>query len=154
MILGFARSRSLEHWSAAGVAILLVGTAWPGSFQALEFYDSASYIDFPALIADEDFQAMGPRTLTYPFVLMLFGTGSALVVMQYAANVAAFCWLGFVLGRVPGMALLGLLSLADNVRLWGSAVLTESLSVSLLAALVALSLVLGRRFGWGQLAVW
>ncbi len=137
-----------ELGAALAIGCALVLCAWPGFDAAIRFPDSAEYLAWPAPVKPDGLTRLGPRLPGYPLFLMVFGTGAALVHAQVWLSLACFGWLGWVLARVPGMALLGLLSLAPQIRIWSLSVLTEALSAGLFAFLVAIGVLVLVRRAW------
>jgi hypothetical protein len=136
------------------LGLVLVVCAWPGFESAIRFPDSAEYLRWPAPVKLDGLTRLGPRMPGYPIVLMAVGSGGLLVQLQVWLSLACFGWLGWTLARVPGFLLLGLLSLAPQMRLWSLSVLSESLSLSMLALLVGLGIHVIRRPGAFQLPLW
>jgi hypothetical protein len=136
------------------IAALALWSAWPPSSSPLRYPDSRAYVQWPMaqeVVGVEVSRGRGPG---YPLVLRCAGTGTVLVHVQTWLSVASFGLLGWVLARVPGVLLGVLLALCPAIRLWNQAILTESLSLSLLALLVALGLLIHRRYSRARFVAW
>jgi len=140
-----ARAVSGQSWAALAAAVLLAWWAWPEVTHPLRYFDSEEYLAWPA----------GARMLGYPLLLRAIGTGAGLLFFQIACSLACFGYLGWVLARGPGVLAAGVLALAPAIAHWNVAVLSESLTLSMLALLVALGVRLCRGSGsLGLFAVW
>lgn len=144
---------------AAGLAVGLLwlglsALALPADTQPRVFPDSAGYVDWPAAYVSDGLRVIGARAPGYPLFLKLVGTGRALVYVQTGLSVGAWLFLGFLAGRSPGLVVAGLLALAPSVRIWNAGVVTESLSLSGLVALVAATLLAVQRLTVGRALLW
>jgi hypothetical protein len=140
---------------AGGLAIVaLLVLAWPGGEAAGRFPDSAGYLAWPEPVKAEGLVRLGPRLPAYPLLLRAVGTGPTLVHLQLGLCLTTFLWLGALLAGWPGLVLSGLLCLSPQLYVWQSLVLTESLTFSLLAGLVAGGVWMARRPGPGALLCW
>ncbi|MFN8643612.1 MAG: hypothetical protein U0802_18860 [Candidatus Binatia bacterium] len=90
-----------------------------------------------------------------PFLFYsLVGSGPAAPIAQTALSLAGWLALGWTALGLPGAVAGGLLAGALPVVLWNKTVLSESLALSLGAALLAATLALGRRWTAPRLALW
>ena len=130
---------------------------WQGtSGVPLIWTDSTSY----ALIADHPLLSTGfwagQRPVVVPMALKLVDSATGFVALQSLVAVAAWGLLAFTVGRLvaPGwrrvVAVWAVLAFATStpVILWNRSVLSESLSLSLQAALVAAVIWAARRLTW------
>ena len=141
------------------------GFAWFVFWQAttgvpLIWTDSTSY----ALIADHPLLSTGfwagQRPVVVPLVLKLVDSATSFVALQSLVAVAAWGALAFTVGQLvaPGwrrvVAAWAVLAFASStpVILWNRSVLSESLSLSLEAALVAAVIWAARRLTWPRVA--
>jgi hypothetical protein len=152
------RDRLTRGMRSRGVGLgcfaLLVVLAWPGLHDALLFPDTHEYLKWPAPVRPDPERYVGPRLPAYPLLLKGIGIGAPLVLMQTYASLAAFSHLGWTLARVPGVILMGLLSLAPALQIWNGSALTESISHTLIAFLLDAGLILGARFSLPWLIAW
>jgi hypothetical protein len=129
----------MSRWRSTSLLVALLfafaAAAWPEQTEMRKYFDSF-YITHP--------DRGGRKPPTYPLLVQLVTPGPQLVHVQAWSSIACWCFLGFTLARTAGMAILGLLALSPLVRMWNTALLTESLSLSLLALFLALSLLLRR----------
>lgn len=133
---------SKEGWVAVAVAGLLLWWGWPEGADAVLYPDTRDYLAWPEPMSVG--KGVGERIFGYPLLLRGFGHGAGIVALQVALWLVGFASLGFALARVPGMLLLGLVGLAPTIAWWNVAVLTESLTLSLGALLLALGIVFAR----------
>lgn len=137
-----------RYLACIGVAIVLVrllGPAWRTGFPPA-FPDSSSYVAVAdAGLLSWDFW-FGQRPPTYPLLIWTVGPSPrAVIVAQTLIAVAGWAWListAWTLVRSRWVAggtviVLGLIALQSRWLFWNTAVLTESLSVSLAVAGVA-----------------
>lgn len=135
------RTRAFAALSLLSLAVL----AWPEDTQLRRYPDSAHYL---RELRRDDLDETRPharRAPAYPLLLRAVPPGPALVQAQSWISLACWCFLGWTLARVAGLWLGGLFALSPLVRPWNTALLTESLALSLLALFLALSLALRRR---------
>ena len=142
--------RRLEPWIAVAILAGLTWSAWPERGAPLYYADSAAYADWPRTVELDGVRVPRSRPDTYPLLLKVAPPGPALVHVQTWLSLACWCYLGWTFARSIGLLIAGLLALAPMVRLWNLAVLTESVTLSLLALLVALSLELRREIVAGS----
>jgi hypothetical protein len=154
------RSLAAALWRRGAVPIavltlaLLACWAWPESSLSLRYPDSVAYVHWPTFVTFDAVERPSRRPPSYPLLLKVLGTGPALVHLQTWLSLGCWCLLGWVVARTPGLFLGGLLALAPAVRLWNQAILTESISLSFLALIFALSLMLYRRWRGWLFSVW
>jgi hypothetical protein len=139
---------------AALIVVLLVLWSWPEPGGAILFPDSLDYLKWPADSKESGLTRLGPRMPSYPILLRGTGVGAALVHWQIWLSLAAWSQLGWLLAGAPGLLLGGLFSLSPELRFWSYAVLTESVTTSLLALLISLGLVLTGRWRTWLLVAW
>jgi len=152
--LCWLRSRRIRVASALLVGALLLIFGWPLPGGAILFPDSLEYLSWPAAAKETGVTRLGPRMPSYPILLTGVGTGAALVHLQIWLSLVSWALLGWVIAGAPGMLLGGLVSLTPELRFWDYAVLTESLTASLLALLTALGLMLARSWRNPVMALW
>ncbi len=144
-----SRPKSLDAafpWILALLAVGYVAYHWSNPVETVT--DSGSYLDFNSL-----------RTATYPIFLDLvtavFGTVDAVAKAQLVIAAGTFAFLGWSLYRAFGSALFALapvaaLILHPQIASFHSAVMTESLFISLLCLLIGFSALTSSRDGlWG-----
>jgi hypothetical protein len=137
-------ARCVVAVAAALFLVRVLGAPWGGGFPPF-FPDSASYVR----VADRG--PLSPRFWfderppAYPLAIWMFGAGRSMVVVQFAAYVLAWIWLGAVVwerlaSKVTAgvtIAVLALVAIQARWALWTTQLLTESLSVTLSVAAVA-----------------
>jgi len=134
-----------RHTALASIAMLsLVALAWPEEPELRRYPDSAYYMR-EARGDDLDSQHLyARRAPAYPLFLRVVPPGPSLVQAQSWISLACWCLFGWTVGRTAGVLLAGLFALSPLVRPWNITLLTESVSLSLLALFLALSLALRR----------
>jgi hypothetical protein len=139
-------------WLAAAVVLFL---AWPGKSSLLYLGDSISYVGWPAdYMLGDNVRLMGARPPVYPLFLRLVGYGDLLVHTQVFVSVASWCFLGWAVGRVVGLVVFGTLALTASVWLWNTMLLSESISLSLMAALIGMTIILARMWSRLRFLLW
>jgi hypothetical protein len=144
----------------AGVYVLARVIAFDGA-EAREFHDTIDYKEVAdAPILSKKFLA-GDHPPTVPLVYKLLGTGDRLLAGQLVFSIA--CWLALAAAtastlrdrrvRVVAFAAILAFSLSQGILLWDSVLLSESVSISLTAALVAAWLLFIRRPALWSLAL-
>lgn len=123
--------------------------------------DTLSYLEVARLDPFSSAFLGGPRAPTVPLLYKILGSDDARAIAQLVASVA--CWLALAAAlaiwierrwvRIAGFGSILVLSLAPQITHWDSILLTESLSLSLTAALCAAWLWYLRDPGWRRLAV-
>jgi len=107
------------------------------------FPDSPSYVDW------------GYGRPPVPFLFYaLVGSERGAVIAQTVLSCAAWGTLGWLALGLPGAVVALLLAAALPVVLWNYTILSESLALSLGAALLAATLALGRRWSPARYAIW
>jgi hypothetical protein len=139
--------------AAISLATVAIAT-WPGSSPAEVFHDTHSYLNWPAGTILQGVEIMGSRPMAYPFFLKLLGTGPALVYFQWSLSIVCWSYLGWRLARGVGVLATALLSVSPIYSIWTVAALTESISNSLLALLLALGLGIASRPTIARLCLW
>lgn len=120
---------------------LLLFCAWPRTEAPLRYPDSFFYVHWPmASYGPGEPPIPSRRPPGYPLTLRLFGTGHLLMMGQTLFSLAGFSLMGWSLGRVLGVIVLGGLALAPALAPWNDAVLSESTSLACLAWLFFLSM--------------
>jgi hypothetical protein len=155
-----------RDWVAPAVALAgWCGFAWYVFWQGTSgvpviWTDSTSY----AAVAGHPLWSTGfwagQRPPLVPLLLKLVDSSTGFVAMQSVVAVAAWGLLAFTVGALlaPGwrrvVAVWAVLALASStpITLWNRSVLSESLSLSLLAALVAAVIWSARRVTWPRVA--
>ncbi|MHC4092030.1 MAG: hypothetical protein ACYSVY_17475 [Planctomycetota bacterium] len=114
--------------------------------EPLLFPDSLSYLGWPSdYVLPGGIRVMGARPPVYPLFLTIFG-GATLVYAQTTASILGWAFLGWAVAGTAGVLAAGALALTPTVWTWNTIVLSESLSLSLTAALMGASVQLAR--GW------
>jgi hypothetical protein len=158
--LGAETSLAAGLWRRRAVLIAVLALAvlgcwaWPDGSLPLRYPDSVAYVHWPTFVTFDGVERPSRRPPSYPLLLEVVGTGPALVQIQTWLSLGCWCLLGWAVAGVPGLFLGGLLALAPAVRLWNQAILTESISLSFLILIFALSLMLYRRWRWWLFSVW
>jgi hypothetical protein len=134
---------------------------WQGTVGTpIIWFDSSSYATVAGHpLGSTGFWA-GQRPPLVPLVLKLVGSATGFTALQSLVAVAAWGLLALTVGRlVPGgwrrvVAVWVVLAFASStpVVLWNRSVLSESLSLSLLALLVAAVIATARRVTWPRVA--
>ncbi len=135
-------------WALAFAAVVL-WFFWPRLDQPVRFLDSYEYLNWPLPRYRVGVLYFGSRAVSYPALLSLVGSGIALLHLQTWLSVVSWAGLGWVLGRAPGAALALVFAYSSPLRLWNHTVLTESVTLSFLALLIAFGVLLCRR--WSSL---
>jgi hypothetical protein len=121
--------------------------AWPppqpDRYPIKLFPDSGSYLSW----------GYGRPPVPFLFYSLVGGERGA-VIAQTILSFTAWGVLGWVACGLPGTLVALVLASALPVVLWNYTVLSESLALSLGAALLAATLALGRRWSTARLAVW
>ena len=84
----------------------------------------------------------------------LVGSGAAVCIVQTVLSVLCWSALGWTALGVVGALFAAALAASLPVALWNFTVLSEPLTLSLGAALLAATLALGREWTWPRFAVW
>jgi len=144
-----------EGLTVAFVFALLLFCAWPRTEAPLRYPDSFFYVHWPmASYGPGEPLIPSRRPPGYPLTLRLLGTGELLMMGQTLFSLLGFSLLGWSLGRVLGVIVLGGLALAPAIAPWDDAVLSESMSLACLAWLFFLSMEIlksgkgGNQEGW------
>lgn len=145
-------------WAPVGIAVALaalfrlLATAGPAPAQ---FPDAQAYLEQAATPLGSLAFWLGPRPPTLPLILKLVGTAPAQVaIAQVCFSVLAWGWLAVVAAKSQTsvssrcLVAVGVLatSLATEVVQWDRLILTESLSLTLMATLLAGALELAREW--------
>lgn len=154
---GFLKER--PEWLIALAYVLLRVAAFAG-IATTRAPDSLSYLETARLGAFSDGMLAGPRAPVGPLFYKLLGSDELRAAGQLALSIVCWLALAAALGawierrgvRLVAFASILLLSLAPQVAHWDTILLTESLSISFTAALVAAALWLVRAPSWGRLA--
>lgn len=140
------RRRTLRHvltWAAVFAVFCWHLYPPPVAMPIKLFPDSASYT------------AWGYGRPPVPFLFYTaVGSGRGAAVAQTVLSAGAWTALGWTACGLPGAIAGGLLAGALPVVLWNQTVLSESLALSLGAALLAATLALGRRWNRARFALW
>jgi hypothetical protein len=129
------------------VALLAITFLWPIVQSPKMYGDSPGYIERSTY-----------RLPTYGAFLSLVGHGPFLCSAQTVVSVLAWCFCGWTLAGIPGTALGAGLALSLPIAQWNLMVLSESLSFSLIAMAMGMTVLLLRvwspqRFAWWSLFV-
>jgi hypothetical protein len=134
--------RSQAFWAA----IIFLAAVWlgkPPHQDARLTPDSGSYLGLSAA-----------RMPVYPLIASTLGNGYAIIRFQFLLSLASWCWLGWVIARAPGVLLAACFALTVPIVMWVIAVLSESVCLSLMAASLAATIVLFRRWSRWRFAAW
>jgi hypothetical protein len=143
-----------QLWIALIGLVVLAWLAMPEIGRAVRFADTNSYLRWPAPMIHKGVELMGARAAGYPLVLKWLGVGPSLVQFQWLLSLGCWGYLGWKLARGPGAVLGGLLSLAPALACWSMGALADSISISLSAFLLALSIDLDRPLRIGHNVMW
>jgi len=151
-IAGTLRDRWLEIAAYVLFAAADLFLSFWGQPHSVRFNDSATYMTV-------SFTGSSGRLWFVPLVFRLAGDDIGRVVLQTLVGVACWCLLaeqvakGLVTraGRLAGVAVTLLLALTPEVVQWNRAILSESLTISMSALLLAASFWFARRPGWWSL---
>ena len=135
-------AKNQAAWAVLIAVVALVGGLPPWR-DAIVFPDSASYLEMPTA-----------RMPVFPVVVSVIGQGPALVWFQCFVSLAAWCWLGWVVARAIGVLVGAGIAVSAPIIMWNMIVLSESMSLSLLAGALAATVLLFRRWSWWRFAVW
>lgn len=140
-------------WAVATLAVVYL--FWPPPIVPLRFFpDTWEYWTWPKPLVHSGVLLMGARPVGYPIVLQALGVDAALSHFQTWLSVASWGLLGWTMAKGPGALLALLLAYGSAVRSWNVVALTESLTLSLTALLIALATMLARRWDWRLMAAW
>jgi hypothetical protein len=127
-----------------GVTVLIVLLLqWPGWHSPKLYADSWSYLEHNPV-----------RPPVYCVFLDVVGSGPVLPLVQSALSAVCWCGLGWTLAGLAGGALLGLFALTYPIAQWNLLALSESLTLSLLAGCLALTVRLARCWRWREYGLW
>jgi len=129
-----------EAWIVA-ILVTAVAVGWPVPQSPRIYPDSAGYIGMSS-----------ERMPAYSLLASMLRPTYALVCVQFALSLAAWSWLGHTVGRVAGVLLGACFAVSVPIYAWNLLVLSESLSLSLLAASLASTILLYRRWSWARFA--
>jgi len=137
-----------RRWEVlAGVLILapLVVSLLPTSELPKQFPDSVGYLLHQSDLPFLDGPAVDAGRLpAYPLTLDVIGLGQLLSHVQTWLSLGSFALLGWLLARLPGMLVAGLIACSGAIAPWNTVVLTESLTCSAIALCASGALMLGR----------
>jgi hypothetical protein len=127
------------------VAILVAAVAvgWPLPQSPRMYPDSAGYLGMSS-----------ERMPVYSLLASVLRPSYALVCLQFVLSLAAWTWLGHTIGRAAGALLGACFALALPIYVWNLVVLSESLTLSLMAALLTATIKVYRSGGNKTLVVW
>lgn len=154
----FGATRAATYAALAVYALVRVGLA---GFHAIAFSDTAGYLRTAhASLWSERFWA-GERSFVVPLVYKLAGADGARIVVQLGFSIVAWSLLAVAVGRCMRThwgALVGLVAMlafstTKEVIGWDPLLLSESMSLSFLALLVAAALTTARRPTRGNAAL-
>jgi hypothetical protein len=141
-----------ENWKevyrnpAAWIVVIVVAAAalgWPPPQNPRMYPDSVGYVEMSS-----------ERMPVYSLLASALGPTYLLVCFQFVLSLAAWTWFGHTIGRVVGVLLGACFALSVPVYVWDLIVLSESLSLSLLAASLATTILMYRRWTRVRFAVW
>jgi hypothetical protein len=149
--LAGALSRALRRWPSwcpcAAIIAVAVVAVWPPVQHPAQtiktFPDSATYLSW----------GFGRPPTTFLFYALV-GSGRFAVVAQTVASVVSWTLFGWLALGWPGAVVAALVSAALPVSLWNYTVLSESIGLTLGAAVCAATLALGRRWSQWRFVVW
>jgi hypothetical protein len=137
-----AAVRSHAFWAVViAVIVFIVGV--PPVQDARLTPDSGSYLGLSSA-----------RMPVYPLIASTLENGYAIVFFQYLLSLCAWSWLGWVVGRAPGVLLASMFAISGPIVMWDMAVLSESVCLSLLAASLAATIILYRRWSRDRFVLW
>lgn len=131
-----------EAWIVA-ILIAALAAGWPLPQSPRMYPDSAGYIGMSS-----------ERMPVYSLLASLLRPTYALVCVQFVLSLAAWSWLGYTIGRVVGVLLGACFALSLPIYVWSLVVLSESLSLSLLAVLLAATVHMYRGGESATFAAW
>ncbi len=143
-----------RRYAAIVFLILLIWWGWPATTKPLYNDDSLAYLNWPQPLVVDGLEVMGARPPIYPLLLKIVGVGPRLLHLQTWFSLACWSLLGWMIGRTPGLVTTGLLALCPAISFWNLTVLTESLTLSLLALLVGLGILLPKRASLTLFLTW
>jgi hypothetical protein len=145
MIRRFFRSYLATRRGAAIAAVVVVALAlaWPFPQTPRLWPDSASYL------------SMSPERMpVFTLIASALKATYLLVCVHFVLSLAAWCWLGYAIGRTIGLAVAAAFAISLPVYVWHLVVLSESISLTLLAAVLAATLTLSQRWESGRFRLW
>ncbi len=139
-ISGLLKTQAL--WA---VLVVVIAVVWgmPPQDKAEIWPDSASYLGMST-----------QRMPVFPLIAGLLGYGVVFVWFHFLLSVAAWCWLGWVIARAVGVLIGACIAVSGPIIMWNLAVLSESICLSLLVALLAATVLLFRHWSWWRFGVW
>jgi hypothetical protein len=142
------RARILSLWRngilwAGVIVVLAFVVGWPPYQDARIWPDSASYLGFSSA-----------RMPVYSLLASTFENHYILVCIQFAISLLCWCWLGWAAARAAGVLVASCFALSAPIVMWNLSVLSESMSLSLLAASLASTITLYRRWTRGCFVAW
>jgi hypothetical protein len=129
-------------WAAA-IVVLAVALGNPPPQKAVIWPDSGSYLGMSTA-----------RMPVFPLIAAWLGYGTAFVWFHFLISVAAWCWLGWVVTRAVGVLIGACIAVSGPIIMWNMTVLSESVCLSLMAALLAATILLFRHWSWWRFGVW
>ena len=94
------------------------------------------------------------RMPVYPVLASTLKASYLLVCVHYLLSLAAWSWLGYVIGRVTGLAIGVAFAISLPVYVFHLVVLSETVSLTLLAALLASTISVCRRWSKNGFRLW
>lgn len=144
-----------DYWMPCAIAIVFVILAWPKQAAPISWPDSTSYVNWPSdYMLDDDFRVMGSRPPVYPLFLKVVGTGQLLMRLQTLLSIGAWCFLGWSVARTFGVLVGGIFASSLPIWRWNVVLVTESISISLMAASLGATLLLMHRWTWKRFIAW
>lgn len=141
--------------ATACVVLFVIVACWPQNRPPVRTPDSPGYVNWPTdYVLPSGIYIMGPRPPVYPLFVDTFGTGPGLVRAQFVVSVLAWCMLGWVVARVPGVFAGGLFAASLPLWIWNFTLISESFSYSLLALTFAASLAVYRKWTIARATLW
>ena len=145
MIQRLLDSLNLTRHGAVVGAICLVALAisWPFPQIPRMWPDSAGYLSMST-----------ERMPVYPILASTLKASYLLVCVHYLLSLAAWSWLGYTVGRVTGLAIGAAFAISLPVYVFHLVVLSETISLTLLAALLASTISVCRRWSKNGFRLW
>jgi hypothetical protein len=133
-----------RHSVAVGLLCLVALVfSWPFPQIPRMWPDSAGYLSWSA-----------ERMPVYTILASTLNASYLLVCVHYLLSMAAWSWLGYAIGRGIGMAIGLVFAISLPVYVFHLVVLSETVSLSLLAALLASTISVCRRWSKSGFRVW
>jgi len=135
-------ARNQLFWVVVVLSVAII-VGWPPRQNARIWPDSGSYLGFST-----------SRMPVYPILASALENHYVLVCVQFVLSLAVWSWLGWTVAGAIGVLVAACIAMSGPIVMWDLSVLSESISLSLLAASLASTILLYRRWTRARFIVW